>query len=370
MSQRLKFDDSARPSELWYTRCPVPTATSIAIAKGWLNEAFADLGIEVRSLRSSASRDVRQSHFDHSQRNSFRQGGNAPPIWSRSAGADTVVIGLTWLPQYQSILSLGSSGIRLLVDLRGKRLAIPKRTGEKIDFWRASALQGYEQSLATVGLSLADVELVELPVNEPFIHDKGVSQDGPLFGARESARAGAAEAFALIRGDVDAIYQYGAGGPALEAFLDAHVVFDIRRHSTRSVAINNGTPNVLTVSGSLAREHPTLVATYLAQVLRAAYWARTHREEAFEIIANEVSSTVEWTRQAFDASVIDNLLPSLDTELIDALKVRKHFLLEHGFLERDFNVDDWIDREPLRRAKKLLESDRATRLLAEAALTY
>ena len=81
---------------LWYTRCPVPTASSLAIAQGWLDEEFAPDGITVASLRSSADRAVRESHFDHSQAASFRQGGNIPPIWTRSRGADVRLIGLSW----------------------------------------------------------------------------------------------------------------------------------------------------------------------------------------------------------------------------------------------------------------------------------
>ncbi|MDB5964565.1 MAG: transporter substrate-binding protein, partial [Polaromonas sp.] len=69
--------------QLWYTRCPVPTASGIAIHKGWINDEFAADGITVSSLRASPDRKVRESHFDHRQINSFRQGGNAPPIWSR-----------------------------------------------------------------------------------------------------------------------------------------------------------------------------------------------------------------------------------------------------------------------------------------------
>ena len=131
--------------QIWYTRCPVPTASGIAIHHGWLSEEFARDGIQVSSLRASSDRAVRESHFDHRVENSFRHGGNAPPIWSRSEGQDLVAIGLTWLPQYQRILALPGSGIRRVEDLRGERLAMPRRTGEKIDFWRASAQQGYLQ---------------------------------------------------------------------------------------------------------------------------------------------------------------------------------------------------------------------------------
>lgn len=64
-------------SELWYTRCPVPTASSLAISQGWLDDEFATDGITVASLRSSPDSAVRESHFNHSQGDSFRQAGTS-----------------------------------------------------------------------------------------------------------------------------------------------------------------------------------------------------------------------------------------------------------------------------------------------------
>jgi ABC-type nitrate/sulfonate/bicarbonate transport system substrate-binding protein len=340
--------------QLWYTRCPVPTASGIAIHHGWINEEFARDGIAVSSLRASADRSVRESHFDHRQANSFRQGGNAPPIWSRSQGQDVVVVGLTWLPQYQSILALPGSGIKTLADLKGKRLALPRRVNEKIDFWRASALQGYLQALALEGLTERDVTLVDLPVEESYIGEVSQSGSGPLFDAHQFVKSARAETFALIRGEVDAIYHYGAAGPALQTFLGAHVVVDINHHTDQKVAINNGTPNVLTVSGELLRKHPAIVARYLAQVLRAARWARAHRQETAAIVAREVSVAEEWVPEAFDETLFDKLEPSLRPELVSALETRKDFLLRHGFIQKDFSVADWIDPGPLAEAHKLL----------------
>ena len=143
---------------------------------------------------------------------------------------------------------------------------------------------------------------------------------------------------------------------ALEAFFDAHVVLDLNHHPDQEVAINNGTPNVLTVSGGLLRERPDLVARYLAQVLRAAYWARNHRAEAGVIFAREVSAVEEWLPEAFDESLYENLLPTLDDRLVHALEVRKDFLLKHGYLRKDFSVADWIDPKPLAAAHELNRS--------------
>ncbi len=48
---------------LWYTRCPVPTAFSIAVQRGLLDEEFAADGVAIQSLRVSNDPAVRQSHF-------------------------------------------------------------------------------------------------------------------------------------------------------------------------------------------------------------------------------------------------------------------------------------------------------------------
>ncbi len=345
-----------KPETLWYTRCPVPTASGIAIQHGWIEEEFAADGIRVASLRASPDRAVRESHFDHSKEDSFRQGGNAPPIWARSEGRDIKVVGLTWLPQYQSILSLKNSKVKTVKDLRGRRIALPRRVNDQMDFWAASAKQGILQALAPEGLGEKDVTWVDLPVHQTYIADPAASSSGALFGARQRAQSASAETFALIRGEVDAIYHYGASGPALEAFLDAHVVLDLNHHPDQEVAINNGTPNVLTVSGALLRERPDLVARYLSQVIRAAHWARTHRQEADIIFAREVSAVEEWLPEAFDATLYENLLPSLSDRLVHALEVRKNFLFKHGYLKKDFSVAEWIDPKPLAAAHELLKS--------------
>ncbi len=341
---------------IWYTRCPVPTASSVAISQGGFDDEFAPDGIVVQSLRAAKDAATRQSHFDHRQQNSFRHGGNAPPIWSRSQGQDVVVLGMTWLPQYQRLLALPDSGIRTLADLRGKRLAVPRRVGEKIDFWRASTLQGFLQALATEGMVAGDVELVDLPVHEPYLADQPASRTGALFDARQYARTASTECHALIRGDVDVIYHYGASGPFLEAFLGAQVVFDFNAHADRRAAVNNGTPNLLTVSGGMLRERPDLVTRYVACILRAAQWAAEHRDETFAIIAREVSVADEWVTDAFGEHIHQQLAPAITDELIQALAIRKDFMREHGFIEHDFWVQEWVNPAPLEAARAMLEN--------------
>ena len=108
-------------TEIWFTRCGGATASTIAIQENFLHDAFADNGVILRSLQESNDSAVRESHFDHSIPAMFREGGNIPPIWARAKGADTVVLAISWVDEFQSIVVRGDSGIRSLAELRGKR---------------------------------------------------------------------------------------------------------------------------------------------------------------------------------------------------------------------------------------------------------
>ena len=346
---------SAPPvTDLWYTRCPVPTASSLAIAQGWLDAEFAADGITVASLRSSADRTVRESHFGHTQANSFRQGGNIPPLWARSRGADVRLIGLSWAEQYQAVVTRRDSGIERPEDLAGRKLALPRRLNDQIDFWQATALRGYESTLRRVGLRLDDVELVDLPVAEPYLPQDGTAHSRSLFGAYTNRRLQSSEVVALIRGDVDAIYVAGGRGPDLEALLDVHVVFDLAAQDDRAIKINNITPAALTVSGTLLEERPDIVARYVAASLRAAAWAKDHPLETRRIIAHEVGIAEDFVEPGYPDAIHANLEPSLDEELVAALEDQQDFLVRHGFIETAFDIRAWIDPAPLAAAHDLV----------------
>src|SRR3954468_1198877 len=148
---------------LSYTRCGVPTPVGIAVQLGWFEQEFSRDGITIESIRDSADRDVRESHYDHKVDNSFRQGGSVPAIWARARGRATRLVGLTWTDEAQVILALPESKIRTLKDLKGRRLGIATRPNDIIDFWKATTLRAYLVALNLEGISEKDVEFVELP---------------------------------------------------------------------------------------------------------------------------------------------------------------------------------------------------------------
>jgi ABC-type nitrate/sulfonate/bicarbonate transport system substrate-binding protein len=330
---------------LWYTRCPVPTASSVAIELGWLDAEFAADGIQVTSLRAAPDRAVRESHFDHTMTNSFREGGNTPPLWTRARGGDVRLIGATWVEQYNAVLALPESGIRRPADLRGRRLGIALHVNDQIDFWRARGLRGMLTALEIAGLRPDDAEIVYLPEQETFLGDDDPSRSGSLWSAKHQQRTLRREAFALIRGEVDAIHMTSARGLQLEAFLGAVRVVDLRAAPDPAARISNSAPIVLTASGALVRERPDLVRRYLATVRRAARWAAEHPNEARRIIAADLGDAEEWVQLSYGAALYTALEPSLTDDLVAAVASQRDFLLAHGFIDTDFDVGAWAAPE-------------------------
>ncbi len=88
--------------QIWFTRCPVPTASGIAYKLGWLSEEFAADGLPVATLQEA--RQLGHHHYDHQLPGLFREGGNVPALAARAAGSPSRLIGLTWIEEWQTLL--------------------------------------------------------------------------------------------------------------------------------------------------------------------------------------------------------------------------------------------------------------------------
>lgn len=341
---------------LWYTRCPVPTAFGLAVQLGWVDAEFAADGIALRSLASSTDRSVRQAHFQQSQPNAFRHGGNTPPLVALSQGGDLRIIGISWHDAYKPILALPGSGIASIADLKGRRISLPRRRNDPIDFWRGAVLRGFSVALESAGLSLGDVELVDVATDRAFVDDAAEAprQAGSLWDARYMLGHQREEAFALIRGEVDVIYSQGAMAVILEAFLGAVTVLDNGSLPERRQQVNNDGPLILTVSGGLLRERPDLVHRLLAQVLSAGDWAIRHERETKRIIAAEVGIAEELVDRAFSPKLHQQLAVDLSPGQRVALRSQHDHLLANGFLAGPLDLDEVIDAAPLAAARALL----------------
>jgi len=356
MATQLSQRTGNAPSEIWFTRCPVPTATGIAYKLGWLQEAFSDEGIPLRTLQES-SPELGRHHYDHRLPTLIREGGNMLSIAARAQGEPTRLVGLTWIEESQAILVRRDSGISTPADLKGKRLALPAWSEHEIpshvrgtSITRGMSLAGYKGALAFAGLGFDDVNIVEVDGTIRNIGGSGRDVDP------RQRRVGKIWAIdALTSGKVDAVYVKGAS--ALDAAEAAGVIvgIDLDALPERRFRVNNGTPRPITVHQDLIDHHFDYLVRFLAATLRAADWAAENLESLQEILEFETQGSSAAVARAYSNGFHRSLHPTLDEERLALFDQQKKFLLVHGFLDRDFDLADWVDPRPLEAAHQLLK---------------
>jgi len=334
---------------IWYTRCPLPTAFSFAVHTGLLAQHLAPLDVAVQSVRHSNDQAIRLSHFTHTLPGMMRHGGHIPPLWSRAEGRDVRLIGLSWTDEAQFVLVRPESDIASLADLRGRRIAVPRRRNYPVDFWRATVLKGFSDALAQAGLSLADVTPVEIEVTQiPFAErGQGANAAAPPGTALMTLASQRAEALALLRGEVAAIFSPGHYGVALRTAYGLRTLADLAELPDRFARLNNPTLLAFTVEGAFLDRHPEAVQAALAASLEGADLARANPELAGRIVGAESGNAEELVPAIFGASFSADLAPRIDDQVIEALTRQSHWLHRAGFIPRDVPVAEWLAPAPL-----------------------
>ncbi|ESQ80386.1 ABC transporter substrate-binding protein [Asticcacaulis sp. YBE204] len=344
---------------IWFTRCPVPTATGLAYKLGWLNEEFAADKLPVETLQESTT-ELRRHHYDHRLPSLIREGGNILAFGARSQGEPTKLVGLTWIEEWQTILVRPDSGITKPEHLKGKRLALPTWTDHAIpshqrgsSISRGMSLAGYKGALASAGLTFDDVELVEVSSNRA-----APVQD--LAGGNRASASNLAGLWALQRlidGDVDALYVKGAAAVDAAKKLGIVVGINLDHLPERRFRVNNGTPRPITVHQSLIDNHFDVLTRFLYQTLRAADWARDNLSGVRDILQSETRGSAEAVKEAYSDDALQSLHPTLDDERLALFDHQKKFLWLHGFIDNDFDLSDWVDPRPLEAARNRLISE-------------
>lgn len=330
---------SSTKKEIRYTICPVGNSSYIAANKGWLKEGLAKYGV-TPVLLQNLPQERWKVHFDYQDPALFREGGNIPPIWAKSRGAEPVVIGLTFLEQKQYILVRSDSPIDSVEQLRKYKLGLPTRPEFCIDFHKATAQRGFETALTARGVANTTATYIELPVSEAYIAQK----------ADKQSNLGHIEVEALEKGEVDAIFVKSTKVQKLLETGKFKVIFDVSADPRYILPINNEYPNILTVSRQLAEEAPEVVVEYLKQLLLAAEWAKENRIEVLSLFSRQTHGTPGQVASAHSFDFHKRLAPELSEQGLLALESQKRFLYDHGYLEKDFDIEKWTNASFLKAA--------------------
>jgi ABC-type nitrate/sulfonate/bicarbonate transport system substrate-binding protein len=341
--------------QLWFTRCTVPTAAGIAYGLGWLDEEFAADGITLSTLQDAAADVAGGHHFSHGLIGLIREGGSIPAFWTRSIGTPTRVLGLTWVDEKQVVVARPGSGITGPSDLRGRTAAVAEPAPRAPSVHRPMALKGLLNALSLGGLSLDDIEIVNVPSRDDGsgTANWGLRPElafGPWPGLNEVAE-----------GRADIAYAKGALAAEQIASLGLEVVVNLDDATDARFRVNNGTPRPITVRQELLDQRPDLVVRFLVRILESADWAATHVDEVLTILATETGSQTETARRTYTGGFHEHLHPTLSPERVALFEDEKRFLVDYSFIEHDFELSEWFDPEPLAEAVALV-SERANLL--------
>jgi ABC-type nitrate/sulfonate/bicarbonate transport system substrate-binding protein len=351
--RKPKTGQKAAATEAIYTICPVLVASHIAVQKGWLE---AELKKVKRSLKYLWSLPPENwlSHFNHTLPNQFRDGGNIPAIHARSAGQRTKLIGLTFSTDGGQILTRVGSGINKVADLKGRKIGLYKREKtDRVDFWRATAERGILSALDLAGLKRNQVKIVDLTVSGPdYPSTQPTKNPAERF---TNAATGpnthyGAEIEALLSGKVDAIYANRGRAHLFQRDGKVKVIEDLGQHPDWTLQVANA-PYTITVSEELANQHPEIVVAYLRAAIKAARWIEANRDEAADIFGGIIS---HWAGKCILRSEIAkyHFVPNLSPKNLAGIEVEKQFLLEQGYIRKDFAVGKWADASFLEQALK------------------
>lgn len=336
---------------IWYTRCPVPTASGIAYQRKLFDSEFVGTDCEVHNIKE-LGRDQSDTHFAHTLEDSFREGGGSPPVWARSRGADTSLLGISFVEETLGLFVRSDDPIHSVRDLAGKRLALPVWPRLVMNFFRFAAKKAFVSGLELHGLHEADAVFTD--VVETGDHYQLLNPSFADAEARQIPSYYNCQMRALLDGKVDAFFAKGGEIAAMqrESGGGIRMLYNLIEAKPLWAKVNNATPRLLTVSNSLVRERPDMVVRYARTLLKAATWAAQPQNtvEATAALALETGVTPADIDRYYTPDLHQKLKPELSMRMIETLEIMKSFLYAHGFIENNFPSRDWLATDLLRAA--------------------
>jgi len=349
--------------EVYYTNCPLVSASNVDQELGWTREEFKKIGVSYAFLRSRRENDW-YPHYIHNLDNLFRFGGLFPPIHVHADIRRTRLLGVTHAPHEGGCMIVRSrDDIYLMKDLKGKKIGLSKSLNKiKTDWWRIQEHQGIKLMLRMNGMTMEDVQIVEFPYADDWYNDPKMldpmENPSELWLKRDHKRDLAFRPLetALEKGVVDAIYTQSKPFQHLqEATGKFKAIEDLSRYPDWTLQVAN-IPAAITCTDVMAEKHPELVVTFMKGMIKVGRWANEHKHAAAAILDKQtfyldVEDTYEGIRHI-------DMVPNLSPQNLVSVEIGKDFMLSHGYIKNDFDVHEWAAPEFLEKAAKDLIEER------------
>ena len=354
-------------NEVYYTNCPLISASNVDQELGWVNEEYLKIGVDYAYFRSRPETDW-YPHYIHNQENLIRFGGLFPPIHVHADYRRTRMLGLTHVPYEGGCLMVrAKDNIFTMNDLRGKKIGITKSMNTlKNDWWRIQEHQAILAMLRVNGMTVKDVKLVDFPYPDDWYDDPKMlfpmhnPSHWQLNRDHKNDLAFRPLETALLEGKVDAIYtQSKVFQHIQEATGEIAAVEDLSKYPDWRLQVAN-IPAIITCTDVMANEHPELVVAFMKGMIRVGRWANEHKHAAAAILNKQTYYLdIEDTYQGIKHV---DMVPNLSAQNLAMVNIGKDFMLKHGYIKNDFDVEKWAAPEFVAQAgKELLEGEIAKR---------
>ena len=345
--------------EVYYTNCPLVSASNVDQELGWVKEEYAKIGVEYAYFRSRRETNW-YPHYIHNQENLIRFGGLFPPIHVQADIRRTRLLGATHVPNEGGCMMVRArDDIYRMSDLKGKKIGLTKSLNTiKNDWWRIQEHQGILLMLRMNGMTEKDVKIVDFPYPDDWYDDPKMLKplynptDWQLNRDHKHDLAFRPLETALLEGKCDAIYTQSKVFQHLqEATGEMKAIEDLSRYPDWTLQIAN-IPAAITCTDTMAEKHPELVVAFLKGMIRVGRWANEHKHAA-AVILNKQTYYLDVEDTYRGIKDVD-MVPNLSPQNLAGIEIGKDFMLKQGYIKNDFDVTQWAAPEFLEQAAKEL----------------
>jgi ABC-type nitrate/sulfonate/bicarbonate transport system substrate-binding protein len=105
----------------------------------------------------------------------------------------------------------------------------------------------------------------------------------------------------------------------------------------------------------MAEEHPELVVAFMKGMIRVGRWSNQNKRAAAAILNKQTYYLDE--EDTYRGIKHVDMVPNLSAQNMAMVRIGKDFMLEHGYIKNDFDVEKWAAPEFFEQAASELLAD-------------